>query len=358
MQTRTYHSLDGLRGIAALAVVFWHLDWLVAPLRPQHGDLAVDLFFIMSGFVIAHAYEARLQKGLSSWRFVVLRMIRLYPLYLLGTLMGVWVALMGVGEAFDWSTVALSLAMLPTPSFAKGSLLYPYDNVAWSLLLEVVINVVYAFTWRRWTQRALVAMIAASAVLLVLATLIHGDANFGWTWRKLPGGVARVFFGFPMGVLLYRLASAGRLEIRSRFSPVIAATLLLLAWRPERFGIAVDLVGLLIAAPLAVALATRCEPPSWALRPAAALGAASYGVYAIHLPCIALLKAMIDNDRLQALAPWGGLVFAAGVFLLAIIIDAIYDAPVRRRLTQWVVERAAKADQAPLGATVRAPPAR
>lgn len=349
MKGKTYHALDVLRGLAALAVVFWHADVIVAPLRPQHGNLAVDLFFVMSGFVIAHAYEKRFRRGLSGRGFVLLRLIRLYPLYLFGASLGVVAAILGIGGQFSWSTTAWSALMLPTLSLEKGSILYPYNNVAWSLLLEIIVNVIYAFTWRLWTERVLIVVVSVSAMLLILSTLFHGDANFGWTWRTLPGGIARVAFGFPMGVLLYRLASAERLQINVRFPLVILAAIVLLAWRPEQYGMMVDLLGLIIVAPAIVAAAIKCETPSWALRPAAVLGAASYAVYAVHLPLIDFLKSLVGGNELGALAPWGGLSFAAAVFLLAIILDFGYDTPVR----QWLSRRLNHAPASPRQAVPR-----
>jgi peptidoglycan/LPS O-acetylase OafA/YrhL len=353
MHRRTFHSLDALRGLAAIAVVFWHADWLVAPLRPQHGDLAVDLFFVMSGFVIAHAYEKRLQNGLRAHDFVVLRLIRLYPLYILGTMVGIVAAWAGLGSAFGWSSAAWAVAMLPTPSLERGAALYPYNGVAWSLLLEVLVNVVYAFTWRLWSIRVLLAVIGMSAALLVAATVLHGDADFGWTWRNLPGGVARVFFGFPMGVLIFRLFRADEAAPRIHVLAVVAATLVVLAWRPERYGMAFDLVGLLIATPLIVACAVRTEPPRWAIRPAAALGAASYAVYALHLPLLDALKAAAPRAMLEGFAPAPGLAFAAAVFALAIAADAWFDAPARRWLTRLAARDHGAARPRPSPAQVR-----
>ena len=332
MDRRTFHSLDALRGIAALTVVFWHADWLIAPLRPQHGDLAVDLFFVMSGFVIAHAYEARLRDGLGAVDFIVLRLIRLYPLYALGSLIGIGAALFGLADAFDLRAVGWTLAMLPTPTLERGAPLYPYNGVAWSLFLEVIVNIVYALTWRRWT----IALVSASAALVVAATILHGNADFGWTWRNLSGGIARVFFGFPMGVLLHRLHAQGRLPIRANFLAVVAATVLVLFFRPERFGVAIDLAALLIAAPAIVACAVQTEPPQWARPAAALLGASSYAIYALHLPLLEILTALAPRAALEPYAPLPGLAFAACVFGLAVFADRWLDAPIRARLARWI----------------------
>ena len=81
-----FTGLDGLRGLAALAVFGAHVpDPLLRDALPG-CDLAVDLFFALSGFVLAHAYFERLRKGMGVGTFFKRRVIRLYPLYALGTI--------------------------------------------------------------------------------------------------------------------------------------------------------------------------------------------------------------------------------------------------------------------------------
>jgi peptidoglycan/LPS O-acetylase OafA/YrhL len=340
MDKRKFHSLDVLRGIAAFAVVFWHADWLIAPLRPLHGDLAVDLFFVMSGFVIAHAYEDKLRSGLTPGHFIVLRLIRLYPLYLLGALIGLCVSLGGVSATFNIVSAFLSLAMLPTPTLTRGMSLYPYNLVAWSLLLEIIVNIVYAFTWRRWTVRGLAEIIASSSFLLIVATILHGDSNFGWTWRNLPGGIARVFFGFPAGVLIYRLSQQGRLPLRANFFVVMLAAVVLLSWRPSNTGgLILDLVGMLVATPAIVAFAIMAEPPPWSTPIAATLGAASYAIYALHLPLLEVMLAFAPRIAAERLGPLPGVIFAIFILGFAVWIDNWFDGPARRFLMRWAKAR-------------------
>ncbi len=86
-----FHILDGLRGIAALAVVVFHfMEWIIPDFTQNfigHGFLAVDFFFCLSGFVIAYAYDKRLpQMGIRA--FFTSRLIRLHPLVIIGTLLG------------------------------------------------------------------------------------------------------------------------------------------------------------------------------------------------------------------------------------------------------------------------------
>lgn len=129
---RVYHSLDALRGVAAIFVVFWHFGSFLAPLAVGSAYLAVDLFFLMSGFVIANAYQDRLSLSLGPVRFALLRLIRLYPLYLAGTLVGLMVAgaplIHRTPAPGAWGNIAVlavpGLLMLPGPDITTPALLY------------------------------------------------------------------------------------------------------------------------------------------------------------------------------------------------------------------------------------------
>jgi len=142
---RTYVTLDGLRGIAALSVVVLHCYRYFGDFTWSSAALAVDLFFVLSGFVLAYAYEAKLPTA--SGAFLKARLIRLYPLYLVGTLLGMIEALAtmkyGGPAAMDratfWTSLPFSLAMLPTPWQ-----MYPFDGVMWSIFFELFINAVWA----------------------------------------------------------------------------------------------------------------------------------------------------------------------------------------------------------------------
>ena len=83
---KVFRLLDGLRGIAALVVVLLHIPQFIKDDTFPEGYLAVDLFFVISGVVIRQAYEHRLESELSVWRFAWLRIVRLYPLYMLGAM--------------------------------------------------------------------------------------------------------------------------------------------------------------------------------------------------------------------------------------------------------------------------------
>ncbi len=336
MDKRTFLTLDSLRGVAAFAVVFWHAGpSLAGPLFPADGNVAVDLFFVMSGFVLAYAYEDQFRGGLTPLTFVKIRLIRLYPLYLCGTLVGICLALFRIGRPFVTSSAFLSILMLPTPSEMKGAFLYPYNTVAWSLLAEIIVNVAYAFTWKRWTISNIVILISFSAALIIAASFIHParDANFGFTWRNFPGGIARVFYGFPAGVLIYRLWKRYPLPRAPSFILVFVAPLFLLGWRPSGAIVVVyDLVAVLIMMPAIIIFAVSVEPPPLLQKAAAALGVASYAIYAIHFPLIDFLS-RTKPYWVTRLAPLPLLFLSVFILLSAILLDDIYDRPIRRCLS-------------------------
>src|SRR5688572_27186028 len=86
-----FQILDGLRGIAALAVVIFHfMEWIFPDISNNfigHGFLAVDFFFCLSGFVIGYAYDDRIRK-MGTGAFFKARLIRLHPLVILGSVLG------------------------------------------------------------------------------------------------------------------------------------------------------------------------------------------------------------------------------------------------------------------------------
>ena len=88
VRIRTFHTLDALRGVAAAAVLLFHAAFMYAIAPPAEGQLAVDLFFVMSGFIIAYRYDRDFARGMAVSAFVRLRLVRLYPLFFLGLVLG------------------------------------------------------------------------------------------------------------------------------------------------------------------------------------------------------------------------------------------------------------------------------
>lgn len=341
---RTFRTLDGLRGVAALAVAFRHIpDNAIGDWTPE-SYLAVDLFFILSGFVLAHAYEARLRTGMRFADFFAARLIRLYPLYIIAsviTLLIVFVpATHGHYHPPDRSLrdVLFAAAFVPQIDPSRpGQPLFPLVGPGWSLAFELGANVVFAVIATRLTPRVLAAVVGAGAALLIAAAWQFGSIDVGYTQNNAWGGIGRVGFGFFAGVAAYRLWQAGALPwLRLPGWAAIAAVLVIFAVEPPRFAAASDTLVILLILPALVLASARREPGPRLGRPFAILGGASYGIYVLQNPI---------DQWFETLVPWahvlnyGGLGSAGAVALVALtvavalLLDRWYDIPVRTRLT-------------------------
>lgn len=268
-----FTTLDGLRGIAALLVMFYHAG-TSSPIAMPGGYLAVDLFFALSGFVIALAYEARLRAGLSLRAFTVNRLIRIYPMFLVGALIGAILLPAHLGI----------LVMLP--DFDSPTLLFPANPPMWSLLFELMINIAFALLALRIGTRGLLMILASSGAALCYAAIDSVTGlNVGAFWKGAAFGIARTVFSFTLGIALYRLRD--RLNIHRRLAwqawllvPVLVTALMLApdnrAWW--------DLICIFLLLPALLWLGTMWDLPKGKL--AETLGDLSYPLYCIHAPLI------------------------------------------------------------------------
>lgn len=340
---RAFQTLDGLRGIGAFLVVMRHVPSLFGPVRVPESFLAVDLFYLVSGFVVAHAYGARLERGGFLWDFVKTRLIRLYPLYAFGLILGIIVA--GVDSIIDptgwWNlnrlaeAVAAGALMIPLfPGLAaNGSSL---DGPTWTLLPELIANTAYAAAIRHLRTGVLVAIIVVSAAGVIAAEFKYGTLDVGYNATDFWAALARVGFSFFAGVLAFRFF--GDSEQKSEVAAWICmATLtLLLAWSPSQAATPYfELAAVLIGFPALLVAAARFEPGARTGRWFSYIGLISYGVYILHQPLGNMVRLAL-KDHLQVPLDTRGLV-AGAAFLLFLVwlagwLDRHYDSPVRRWL--------------------------
>src|SRR5665213_808430 len=192
--TRSFVTLDGLRGIAALAVVTRHapaffsfisiyvlpLDGSKVPIPVgpfRESYLAVDFFFALSGFVLAHAYGDRLRGGMSATRFMTIRLIRLYPLYFLALLISLPLFLWGFARGGIAPTYPMSnwlFAVLFLPSLASPNALFPLNYPAWSLFFELLANAAFGLIGRHLENTLLLSIVMFSGLVLLFSVY------FGW----------------------------------------------------------------------------------------------------------------------------------------------------------------------------------
>ncbi|WP_042262276.1 acyltransferase family protein [Paraburkholderia heleia] len=340
-----YATLDGLRGAAAIVVVFVHFHALYHLPDIEHGYLAVDLFFAMSGFVIANAYDRRLSSGELSWQqYFVLRLFRLYPLYCAGLVLGV-IALLYRLPASDWreiaSAVPAGLLMLPThaplrtfyPFPERYDFIYPLDFPAWSLFFELVASLAYGLFFRHLTTRLLIFVMCVSAVSLTIAAYVSGLAH-GVAWPTFCVGFARLGYAFPAGLLLYRFHRPARR--RESLSAVLIVAivfgLLFMPWSTLHQP-AVDLLIALVVLPAIVWAACRVEPSARLLPLFAFSGAISYAIYVLHVPFAFLVQDLAFRGHFLP-HPYAvsAVLLLPGIVLLTWCADRYYDTPVRRAL--------------------------
>jgi len=293
MAKTRFLGLDGLRGVCALTVVLLHSELLFnAGAVFSHGYLAVDVFFLLSGFVIAASYDARLADGLTAMQFLKARVKRLAPVYWAGTALCVMAAVarshFESGMAPGNVLLLGAMAAFLLPVLAQGVFAYPANPVAWTLAWELVVNFLYA----RWLRRAgTPVLVALIAVLLALATA-EAFVNFrGWSFGVTGADVwlggLRAVPEFLMGVVLYRLHCAGVFLRLPQVTPLLPlAAWLTIASMPQDLSPLFDLGVVVLAAPLLVATLVRGEAPLWFVP----LGALSYPLYASHLAVIWLAQ--------------------------------------------------------------------
>jgi len=337
---RRFLTLDAVRGVAALAVFCLHAGPLIAPVRLPSAFLAVDLFFLLSGFVIDHAYAGKLAGGLSVRKFVLVRYIRLYPLYLAGLIIGGTSAAIslasGQGVLDSMGFVAVlgaGLMMLPSPTADQDTMLAPFNYPAWSLMFEMAINIAFVLTFRWLTLPVLLAVAAAAAAGLCWVGHTQGSIDFGANWGLPWVGFLRVTCSFAIGVTMHRLNRG-----QYRCTPLVWL-LPLLAILPFMGvgGVGGELLIVLVVFPAFVWLAVQLEPPAGrSERMFVLLGNLSYPLYVVHLPTVQVIEralTVLHIDRVT-LAPWAGLAIGLMLTMAALGLDRWYDRPVRRWLTQ------------------------
>ena len=348
-----FSTMDGLRGVAALSVMLLHAtNSLALPLFPS-AYAAVDLFFCLSGFVIALSYGAKLDAGMRMHEFLALRIIRLYPLYALGTAIGgvaylllgpipgqpltLWQSMLAV---FGVPTIGLTLQPHGADVQDLGSV-FPLNNPMWSLSLEMGLCALFAL-WRP-RGKALLTTIAVSAALFV-ATTISLREPCGSNANDFFAGFPRAMFSFYVGVWLYRAVEAGRSPrpaIGARLAPLAAAAMF-----APMFSLPTYLALVLVATPYLAAGAVEQPKSARLTRLYGLLGEISYPVYAIHLPLLRFVWAAHARLLPADAPPLAHLAFmlvgAATIVAVAFATVRCYDAPVRRWLMSLWRRRAAR----------------
>ncbi len=317
-------GLDLLRGIAALCVVLFHVHifWpeVAAPFSKAY--LAVDFFFMLSGFVLTRTYHTRFQAGLGTLVFMRLRLRRLWPTVALGAVLGL-ISQWHIYPPQDLALfLALNLALLP---FLAGGVVFPLNGVIWSIFFELVANAFHARVLARMSHVALGAVAAAMGAIMVIAVLKLQSFGAGtWdvgSWQgNFVAGLPRVMLSYVIGSLLcLKFGDRGLAGTPPWLAPVLLPFAMIAGWQVEG-GWGFDFLFVLLACPVILMAGLTRMPQARAIERWA--GDLSFPLYAVHVPILLL-------------ASQGGLPWYAGIIL------AIAGAAAALRLTRAPFKAAA-----------------
>ncbi|RZM19178.1 MAG: acyltransferase [Pedobacter sp.] len=338
-----FEILDGLRGVAAIAIVIFHFMEMVYEFKLNfigHGFLAVDFFFCLSGFVIAYAYDDRIGK-MGVTEFFKSRLIRLHPLIIFGGLLGLLAFLFdpfgGQPELYSAGKIILmflcTIFLIPFPVIEERSFnLFGFNAPAWSLFWEYVANIFYAFILYRLSRKILVVLTIISAMALCYVSYRSGNILGGWGKDSFLDGAARVSFSFLAGLLIYRC----NWIIKNRLGFAGLSVLLVLAFiMPySEWNWITELLVVIIYFPLLVSLGAGSQLSQGLRKLCVFSGKISYPLYMTHYVVIWMFLNYYTANKPGT--PQLVLIIATGTMLLltfAYLVMVVFDIPVRTYLT-------------------------
>ncbi|HPS25941.1 MAG TPA: acyltransferase [Bacteroidales bacterium] len=353
-----YHILDGLRGVAALTVVWFHIfeAFATSHLDQQinHGYLAVDFFFILSGFVMGYVYDER-WKTMKVKEFFRRRLVRLHPMVVMGALIGGAMFYFQGCSVWDVSKIpvamlliaivmsALLIPVTPGTEIRGVGEMFPLNGPSWSLFFEYIGNILYALFIRKLPTKVLMILVIIAGLGLSAFAIWgpYGDLCVGYslTGDNMLGGSLRLLFSFSAGLLMSRVFKPVR--VKGAFWIGSLAIIILSAipriggsenlWMNGLY----DTLCAVVVFPLLVYLgASGHTTNKITTRLCKFLGDISYPLYMVHYPFIYLYYAWVKNENLtfgQSLP--GALALFFGSVVLAYLCMKLYDGSVRRSLT-------------------------
>jgi len=361
-----YHLLDGLRGVAALMVIWYHVfeGYAFAGGTTidtfNHGYLAVDFFFILSGFVIGYAYDDRWGKNFTMKDFIKRRLIRLHPMVIMGAVVGAITFYIQGSVQWDGTHIGISMVMLSllcTIFFIPAMPGVGYEvrgngemfplNGCWSLFFEYIGNILYALFIRRLSNKALTIVVVLLGVALASFAIFnvsgYGNIGVGWTLDGVNfiGGLLRMLFPFSMGMLLSRNFKPMKLRGAFWICTLVMIALFAVPYLEGTESICTNGIYeafcIIIAFPILLwigASGTTTDKKSTQI--CKFLGDISYPIYVIHYPFMYLFYAWLIKNQLFTLGEtWQvALCVYAWNILFAYLCLKLYDEPVRKYLAK------------------------
>lgn len=357
-----YEILDGLRGVAAIMVVIFHLFETFSEgnhLKQiiNHGYLAVDFFFALSGFVIGYAYDDRWGK-MSVKDFFKRRLIRLHPMIIIGMVIGAIgfyfsaspILFPGISSVPLWRMLLVMLigfTLLPvsTSMDIRGwGEMHPLNGPAWSLFFEYVANILYALFIRKFSNKLLSILVFAAACLTIhlAVTSPNGDVIGGWSLdaAQFRIGLTRLLYPFFAGLLLSRVVKPGKIKNAFLWCSLMVIGILSFPrvggseniWMNGLY----DSLSIIFLFPLIVYMGASGEVKGkYTSKVSRFLGDISYPIYITHYPLIYIFTAWVFNNKIPMNEAWPvALLVLFSAIAIAYGSLKLYDIPVRRWLTR------------------------
>ena len=384
MNRPRYDILDGLRGVAAVMVLLYHVFndaksffvWPAPVYEFYHGFLGVDFFFILSGFVMGYAYDESLtsltpipspgrgetpeERGtLTFWGFVKRRLIRLHPMVVMGVILGAiafiiqgcvnWQGNAVPVETLMWATL-LALFLIPAPSGmdVRGNTeAFPLNGPHWSLFFEYIGSLLYGLLLHRLPTKWLRVWVACAIISLAAYALMLEDGGVAYGWSSEPmnllGGALRMLYAYPMGLLMARMFRKRKPE--PLHGPVFlfcSLALVVLLGLPLFGGkeseTIYQMVCLFSFFPGLIWIGARGSVEGWRQQAVSFLGRLSYPLYAVHFPLVYLYITWVRQDAIPYQGydqPWlAAIITIAASLLIATLCLLFYDEPLRKRLSK------------------------
>lgn len=351
-----FEVLDGLRGIAAIIVVAFHFMEMAFPypeFHIAHGYLAVDFFFCLSGFVIAYAYDNRVE-SMGFKNFALRRLIRLQPLVILGSVLGllafVFDPVSDYPKLYDAGKTLLiflaSIFVIPYPAMPERTFnLFSFNAPAWSLFWEYLANIIYALILYRLGKKSLLAIAVLGAICLAYISTtpsaLPGFPSFfgisgGWGGDTFWHGAVRVWFSFTAGMLVYRM----NWQIKNKLGFIGVGILLVLALTvpySDKINAWGDALIAIVYFPLLVALGAGATSHGNSKKLCKLSGDISYPLYTTHYFVIWIFLSYVTKYKptestIISIATFGTLI----LILLAYMWMKVYDEPLRKWLTRKI----------------------
>ena len=362
-----YNLLDGLRGVAALMVIWYHVfegyafagGTMIETFN--HGYLAVDFFFILSGFVIGYAYDDRWGKNFTMKDFFKRRLIRLHPMVIMGAIIGAVTFCIQGCVQWDGTPIALSMVMLsllctmlfipavPGVGYeVRGNgEMFPLNGPCWSLFFEYIGNILYALFIRRLSNKLLTVLVVLLGIALALfATLNvseYGNIGVGWTLDSVNflGGSLRMLFPFSLGMLMSRnfkpIKIKGAFWICTIILIAVFSVPYLEGAKPICMNGVYEAFCIIIVFPILLWIgASGVTTDTKSTNICKFLGDISYPIYVVHYPIMYLFYAWLIKNQLYTFEEtWqvALLVYCVNI-ILAYACLKLYDEPVRKWLTR------------------------